>query len=357
MPSTFVGTVLTTSGIIAICVGAPIGRLIDRVPVARANIVVLVAQATSVAALAFIQGPIPFALAAGLVALTGKVKLAARGALIALAFAGTDRVRTRSWLRSLSNLGMAGGSAIAAIATGVDKPWLYRLALLLVSATYLVSAGLLRPLRTVTASPRADAGAGGRRGALRDRVYLTIALLNGLLGVHYLLIEVGVPVWAQNGPLRALWLVSAGLIINTVVVVLGQVPLTARLSGVSSAIRAQILAGGLFVAFGAMLLIAGHLRGVPQAVWACGAFTVYSLGEVLQAAAAWELSFELADPNRPGEYQGAFASGAALGPALAPLVITGALNAIGDVGLLALGVGLLVLALLQGPIVSRVQPC
>lgn len=356
MPATFVGTVLTVSGAVAIGAGAPVGRFIDRMRPAWANIAVLVVQAGGVVALSLVRGPVPFAIAAGLVALTGKLKLAARGALIALAFADTDRVRIRSWLRSLSNLGMAGGSGLAAIATGVDRPWLYRLALLAVAATYLVSAALLGPLRAVSA-PR-PAGDGARpRGALRDRVYLLVAALNGLLGVHYLLIEVGVPVWAQSGPQRALWLVSAGLLINTVVVVLGQVPLTARIHGVGAAVRAQNLAGVLFVLFAAALLAAGHARGAAQVAVACAAFAAYSLGEVLQAAAAWELSFELADPARPGEYQGVFASGAAIGPVLAPLIITGVLGRLGDAGLLALGAGLLVLALLHGPAVRRVRPC
>jgi hypothetical protein len=151
------------------------------------------------------------------------------------------------------------------------------------------------------------------------------------------------------------WLVSVALAINTTVVALGQVPLTTWIAGVPRAARAAVMAGVLFAASCAAMALAGLAGGAVTVAVVLVASVAYSVGEVLHAAAAWELSFDLADPLRPAEYQGLFSSGLSVGAVVAPALITTVLGLAGDPGWLALGGLLGGLGLLHLPAVRGVR--
>ena len=142
------------AGLLAVVVGVPVGRILDRTPVVAVNAAILLAQGAAIAWLASTGAQAPVLLAAGLVALASKLKLAARGTLIAVAFDGPHRQAVRAWLRSLSNLGIALGSGLAVGATAVDDVEAYRLALLAVAGTYVAAAVLMALMRGLVPSVR-----------------------------------------------------------------------------------------------------------------------------------------------------------------------------------------------------------
>ena len=47
-----------------------------------------------------------------------------------------------------------------------------------------------------------------------------------------------------------------------------------------------------------------------------------AVGEMAQSAAAWHISFDLAPPDKHGQYQGLFGNGLAVARVIAPLVLT-----------------------------------
>lgn len=340
LPPTAAGTALTIAGLLSIAVGALVGRVLERTPTVAVNAALLLTQAVAVGALALTGGRVPALLAAGFVALTSKLKLAARGTLIALAFTGPERQAARAWFRSLSNLGAAVGSGLAVIATAADRALAYRSALVAVAFMYVMAAVVLSSMRGSVGAPVRSEGSKPNASVYRDTRYLIFSLLNGLLGVHYLLLEIGLPLWTQREPSRETWLIPAALLLNTLVVVAMQVPISSRIEGVWSALIAQFRAGVLFATFTVGVFAATALPGAWAGIVVLGSVAVYSLGEIVQAAASWELSFELADPRRPGAYQAMFASGANIGQVLAPFIITWVLSRLGDVGWLALGFAL-----------------
>jgi hypothetical protein len=134
--------------------------------------------------------------------------------------------------------------------------------------------------------------------------------------------EVGVPLWIANHTTAPEVLVAALLILNTVIVVLFQVPLSAgthdvRRAGRVSAIAAWLMAGACLVYASS----AGLSTGFAIAVIVVAALA-HAFAEVLSQAGGWGLSFELADPVRAGTYQGVFAMGYSVGATAAPLVVT-----------------------------------
>src|SRR5262249_35203927 len=79
---------------------------------------------------------------------------------------------------------------------------------------------------------------------------------------------------------------------------------------------------------------------------------VLTVGELWTSAAAWSLSFELADSRAPGQYQGAFALGMSVDSVAGPLLATGLVLGLGIVGWFAAGAVFLFL----GTAVARATP-
>jgi hypothetical protein len=147
-------------------------------------------------------------------------------------------------------------------------------------------------------------------------------VLTAVFGMQFGLGEVGVPLWIANETAAPEVLVAAVLILNTVIVIIFQVPLSRgthdlRRAGRVSAIAAWLMAAACLVYAAA----AGLPVGFAIAIIVLAA-VAHAFAEVLSQAGAWGLSFELADPVRAGTYQGVFSMGYSLGAMVAPLFVT-----------------------------------
>ena len=140
------------------------------------------------------------------------------------------------------------------------------------------------------------------------------------------LAEVGVPLWIAHDTAAPTAIVAALLILNTVIVVIFQVPLSRGTHDVRRAGTVTAWAGVLMVL--ACVLYAGAApvaAGFAVALLLAAALA-HAFAEVMSQAGGWGLSFELADPRAPGAYQGVFSMGFNLGAMAAPIVVTAALG-------------------------------
>ncbi|HEX5634706.1 MAG TPA: hypothetical protein VFX50_15795, partial [Gemmatimonadales bacterium] len=156
----------------------------------------------------------------------------------------------------------------------------------------------------------------------RDPRYLLLTALSAVFGMQFGVGEVGVPLWIANETAAPDVLVAVVLILNTVIVVLFQVPLSRGTHDLRRAGRVSAIATWLMTA---ACLVYAAASGLPAwfavAVIVLAA-TAHAFAEVLSQAGGWGLSFELADPVRAGTYQGVFAMGYSLGAMASPIVVT-----------------------------------
>ena len=277
---------------------------------------------------------------------------ASQSAIIARAFDGPHRVQTRAILRTITNIGIALGAGFSAIALAVGTPEAYRV--VIVGAAALValsSAWLIRLPARVDAVHRDSDGndlklsrAQSRaHSPWRDPRYLAMAALNGIFGIQFALQEIGIPLWVADHTVAPVATVSLLLVLNTVIVIALQVPLSKGTHELRRAGMVIAIAGGLMVI--ACLLFAGA-GGVilPFAITLLVAGAIAAaFAEVLQQAGSWGLGFELADPVRAGAYQGVFSMGYSLAGVVAPFVVTATVLTLGTVGWIILA-GIFVLA-------------
>lgn len=262
-----------------------------------------------------------------------------RSAIIARGLAPERRVHARAVLRTVTNLSIALGSGIAAIALALGTAPAYRTVILVAGLLCAIgSIPLLRLPATVDA-PARNASAlrtptgsintvaqeerrdWRRRSPWRDPRYLLLTVLSAVFGMQFGVAELGVPLWITQETQAPTVIVSVLLILNTALVVLFQVRASRGTHDVRVAGRVTMIAGWLMAAACFIYALAAGLPTWAAITVLVLAMVAHTFAEILSQAGAWGLSFELADPVRAGAYQGVFGMGFSLGALASPMVV------------------------------------
>ncbi|MCU1673415.1 MAG: major facilitator superfamily 1 [Frankiales bacterium] len=331
-----VGFGLTLAGALGLLAGIPFGHLADRRGAREVLVTLMVAEGFAMAALALVHSFGAFLLVACTYTVLDRGANGVRQGLIASAFPPAERVRGRAYLRSVTNLGIALGAAFAGVALQVDTRAAYVALVLGDAVTYLLAAlVLLRLPRSIRAEHPPE---GGMLLALRDRPFLVVTVLNGVVGMHYVLLEVAVPLWVTRHTDAPRWTVALLFLINTACCVLFQVRAARSSVDVPSSARA-VRNGSALLALSCLVFAAsgGRSAGIAIAVLIAAAL-VNVTGELMQASGSWGLGFGLAPESGQGQYQGLYSTGFAAASMLGPLVVTLTAIRYGTAGWVALGV-------------------
>jgi hypothetical protein len=266
-----------------------------------------------------VDGFAGFVVVASSLALLDAASGAAHGALVAGAVPAPDRVRTRAILRSVTNVGWAVGAVGAGYALHVDTRAGYTAMLLVCALFFLASALLDLRVPPVAAAPKRKDGP--TFIVLRDKPYLTVAVLNAVLCVHYGMLNVAVPLWVVQRTSAPAWVVGGLGLLNAVAVIFLQVRASRGAEEATGAAAAQRVAGFLLAGACALYALAeGKTMWVAVGIL-FAASAVHVLGELRQAAGSWGISFDLAPVHAQGQYQGMYSTGFALANVVAPAVL------------------------------------
>ncbi|KDN18142.1 MFS transporter [Amycolatopsis rifamycinica] len=346
-----VGLGLTLGWAVGSVAGVPLGHLADRHGARGSAVLLALATGTAILAFLVVRSPLAFAVAACFYGSCQTGLAAVRQALLAALADPRRRTRIRAHLQSAGNAGLAVGAGLGGLALSADTAAAYLTVFVLDAAAFVVTAALLHALPAVprTASPRTGAP---RSAVLRDRPYALVTLLNAILLLRMPLLSVAIPLWVVERTAAPSWTVSALFVLNTVVVVVLQVRVAGRLTGLGSAARMVRRSGVVLlascVAFALSAL--GTSPAVAFAVLVAGAL-VQVLGEMLQSAGSWEIGFALAPADKQGEYQGFFGSGTSVARAVGPVLLSTVVVGWGFAGWLLLGAVFLAAGWAMGPAV------
>ncbi|MFJ1707706.1 MFS transporter [Kitasatospora sp. NPDC088346] len=324
-----VGLGLTAAGLCGVLAGVPAGRAADRWGAKRVLVALVTVEAVGTVGYTLVGSYAAFVPLACLVAVADRGAAAVRNALYAEVLPPDGRVAGRAYLRSVTNIGIALGACLAAIALQADTRGAYLAALLTDAGSFVVVAVLFAVLVPDAARPAgaADAAAGGPNPALRNLPFLAVTALNGVLTLQFAMLEVGVPLWIVRETEAPRAMVAGSMLVNTALVIALQVRAARGVERPAAAARA-FRRGGLLVAGSCGVLALAH--GVPAAVAALlvvAGVGLQALGEVLGQAGTWSLSYDLAGEGAHGAYQGVFNTGQSaalmLGPALVTWLVIG----------------------------------
>ncbi|MFG2847219.1 MFS transporter [Kitasatospora sp. NPDC048296] len=350
MSATALGIGLAVGWAVGSVAGVPLGHVADRRGPRRTAVALVLGAAAVVAVFLVIRSYLPFLLAVWLYATAQSGLTAARQALVAGLVSRAERTGLLAHLQSTLNGGLAVGAAIGGIALTIGTRTAYLGAFVVTVLGLLAGALLLRRLPEVPPA-EAESGTGPRLAVLRDRRYAAVTLVNTVLLLRMPLLSLIFPLWiAQRAPGLG-WLGSALFVLNTGAVLLFQVRAARDVTGLDSAVRAVRAAGVLLLLSCAVCGLS--VLDVP--VWAVGALLVGGAvlqvaGEMRQSAGSWQLGFDLAPPERIGQYQGFFGTGVAVARTLGPLLLTTLLLDGGLAGWLVFGGVFLAAGYAMGPV-------
>lgn len=344
---TQIGAALTIGWALGAVVGVPLGHLADRRGPRGIALLMSLATGVAIASLLFVRTYPAFLAAVCLYTCCQCGLAAARQALLAGLVEPARRTETRAYLQSTVNAGLALGAALGGIALQLDNEAAYLTALAMDAVTFVLAAWVLGRLPAPEKQlPSAGRPAGRALTVLRDRPYALVSLLNMVMLLYMPLLSVVLPLWIVQRTGAPSWTVSALLVLNTLTVVLFQVRMAARVTGLRSAARAVRQAGIVLLLACACFAVsaAGTSAWLPVLVLLLAA-CVQVFGEMLLGSGSWEIGFALAPADKQGQYQGFYGAGTAVARLIGPLLLTTLILSWGTggwlvVGALFLGAGL-----------------
>ncbi|WP_326588391.1 MFS transporter [Streptomyces sp. NBC_01294] len=298
--------------------------------------------------------------------------------LFATRVAGEQRSTYQALSRSSANAGYALGAGLAAIGLAVGTRGAYQVLILANALSFLAAAVLVwrtreprgRGLLTAPpgdgaedaetdahtgdgVDPAAAAGAGagkaGPAGASpwRDRGYLRFVLLDIPMNLDDSILGVGLPLWLVTQTSAPHSLIPAFLVINTVLVVVLQLRVSAKVQGPRQAADAVALYG-LTTLLCCVLLATATAGGVWAASAALLAAAVLATAaELMRSVSSWELAVSLAPREARASYLGVAGMAQSVQKSAGPLLLTGAVMTAGPAGWLVLGAAVAGLSLVQ----------
>ncbi|WBC02820.1 MFS transporter [Micromonospora sp. WMMA1976] len=299
----------------------PLGGLTDRYGPQRVWIVCLLLDAALFAAYPFVGGFAGFLAVVIALAVTGAATGVARQGYSINVLRPEERVTAMAYQRSSLNVGFGIGALISGLVLAVDTIWAYRGMVWFIAAVFLVTAGFVRrlprlPEVTRTAEPMS------RLAVLRDRPFMTVALLSGLLTAHQTLYLTVMPLWILTHTDAPKTIIAALVLLNTVLIVLFQVRASRGADDAAGAARASRRGAVLIALFCLVLPISGATRGALTVVALVAAATLLILAELIESAGAWGLTATLPPAAQRGAYVGAFGLGSQLQFLIAPAGLT-----------------------------------
>ncbi|MBL1109989.1 MFS transporter [Streptomyces sp. 5-8] len=314
LPADQVGIGLGIAGLVALALGVAVGHLADRYGARGVHAATLVVQALATAGFVLADSFWPFVLVVCAAAGAKAAGTAARAPLIRH-YGGARPQEFRAYLRAVTNVGISLGAVGAGWVVQVGTLTAYQLMVAGNAIAFVVSAALLFLLPPVAPVP---ATGGPRWIALRDRPYLLLTALDGIMAIQFKVLTVAVPLWLVGATSAPHWLISGTMLTCTVIVVAFQVRASRGIDSPSAGGNAYRRAGIAFLVSCSMISLSA---GIPA--WAAGtlliaAVVVHTVGELLHSAAGFEVSFALAPRHATGQYLGVFGLGAGLAEALGP---------------------------------------
>ena len=316
------GLVLGTNAAVSLVAGPISGALVDRVGGRRTMATALVFLAAGYGGLALVQEPWQAFAVAVVTGIGNGAFWPSQSTLIAGLAPSEKRTAAFAMQRIVMNLGIGLGALAGGLIASAESPGSFELLFVVDAATFVA---YLAVLVLFVPDPRTEAAAHSRGGAgyagvLRDRAFLGVIALNavfifaGFAGFDLL------PVYAKNEASvdeRAIGLV---FFVNTVVIVLAQLPI-AKLSEGHRRMRMLALLGAIWAGAWLLVPVAGiRFDGSAAVLLLIAAMAVFAVGECLHGAVQAPLVADLAEPRLLGRYMALSALswqvGFMLGPAL-----------------------------------------
>jgi MFS family permease len=246
---------------------------------------------------------------------------AVRNGYIARLAEGGRAVQFKAYLRAMTNVGISFGAMLGGLALWVDQGWAYLAVFALNAVTGVLTSIWLGRLPYVAPAPARQVGE-PRMAVLRDLPFVVVTLLSGVCAMHFVAIELALPLWIAMYTSAPKSLVAITLMINTVCVALLQVRVTRNIDQVGPSARAMARSGFWIAGGFALIAFASGQPAWLAITLLCVGSVVHVMGEMIGSGGQWGVQMGLAPRESQGQYQGFAGTGFSLSQMVAPTLVT-----------------------------------
>ncbi|HET9172652.1 MAG TPA: MFS transporter [Actinospica sp.] len=260
--------------------------------------------------------------------------------LFATDVAGPERATYQALFRSVANAGFAIGAGIAAIGLAVGTRDAYRALILLDAFSFVVCSLLVRRVRTDARPHARDEAPAAEKTASnpwRDPGYLAFVFLDIFMTTDDPILSVGLPLWLITRTSAPHALIPAFLALNTVLVVVLQMRISAATKGPLDATTAVARYGFILLATCVCIAAAPEFGTLFASLALLLATGLQTLAELMRSVSSWELAVALAPNDARPAYLGVAGMSQSIQKSAGPLLLTSVVMVAGPVGWLALG--------------------
>jgi MFS family permease len=352
---TQIGIGFSVAGLQSALTSIPLGALADRIGSRLAWMIGAGVQGLLFCAYPFARGFWPFLAILCSITLVSSLENNGRNLYTIEAVPPEDRVRVLAFARSALNIGFSIGALGAGVALAVNTVPAYDSMALAVAGGLLASTLFVARLPRTSHDPaavRRARAAGGRFGVLRDRPFLAVTALNGLLLSQGTIFGQVMPLWVATRTDAHHVMLAVLFITNTTLAVLLQVPASRGAGTLPGVARVMRWAGLATAACCPVFLLTHFSGGAATVILLMVGVTLVTAGELWQSAGGWGLSTMLPPAANRGAYIGAFSLGGQLQAMVGPASLTYLAIRTGTIGWLVIAALLLGAAFLAKPVVT-----
>lgn len=320
------GLIVGTSSAVGLVAGPIIGSLIDRIGGRVTLAGSLWLMAVGFAGYAIVEHPWQGFLASAIAGIGNGGFWPSQSSLIAGLTPADQRHQAFAMQRVMMNLGIGLGGLAGGLIATTSNPTSFTILFLGDAATFLVYSVFLLRVPAPARTPRPEGRERGGYGeVVRNRIFMAVVALNFVFIAAGMAQLETLPVYAKNEAGVTERGIGVLFFLNTLVIVLAQLPMARLLEG-HRRMRTLALLGVVWAV--ALLLV--PIAGVAVSGWWAASllgltFAIIAVGECLHGTVQAPLVTDLADHSLIGRYMAASAFswgvGFALGPAVGGVVL------------------------------------
>jgi MFS family permease len=345
-----IGTGLSAAGVVGLAATGLLGFLSDRYGPRQILIVFNALLCLAFVAYSQARSFWSFTLIACVIAALDFGKSPAGAALLRHISTKEDRLTITARTRTMANVGICLGSLAASGVLVFHSHLAYYVLILGDGASFGISAMVVASIPGTIGKPARRRASMPSLAALRNPHIMLVTLLNAVLSIHATIVSVLLPLWiVDREHAVGTWLVGFLFILNTVLVIAFQVPVSANSDTIPGMIAKARQAAFLMLASFALLGVSTGFSTAPAIAAVVLGGALLAFAEMTQAASAWAISYELAPIENQGQYLGIFGMSMALQSIVGPAGCTFLVMRFGLMGWLVIGAVVVGASLLLKP--------
>lgn len=349
---TEVGIGLTFGGLCALLALTPLGMLADRIGPRPASVLLHFWRAVGFVGFAFVHDFVSFVVVACIAGMPARAVDPISQMFVDRHIGAELRMRVMAAFRVVYNVGFMVGGALATLVIAIGTRPAFLSIVLGDALTFVIAGILLARVPLLADIVPARPTVRGWPKSLRQGRYLIVAGLHAVIVLHVPMLGIGIPLWATLHTEAPPLIVGPLIVLNTILVILLQVPFTRGTETRAGGVRALRWASLSLAGCAVVIAFADRFDSVGATVLLVAGMVLLTFGELLQVAGGLSVSYDLAPRERQGEYLAVFWLGVAAMYMVGPVLITVGVVEQGSYGWLALAAVVLVAGFFVRPAVE-----